>query len=56
MTNECKHGQLKRQCPTCELEEEMADLKHDIGKGLKTNAELCREILVYRELLLKMLT
>ncbi len=31
MTSECKHGQLKRQCLICELEEEVADLKHDIA-------------------------
>ncbi len=44
MSNECKHGSLKRQCLTCELEAEIADLKHDVGKALKTNAELCREL------------
>ena len=27
MTNECEHGQLKRQCPLCELEQEIKFLK-----------------------------
>ncbi len=29
-----------------EIEKEVADLKHDIGKSLKTNAELCRELAI----------
>lgn len=40
---DCKHGRLARSCEICDLEREVADLKHDIERAVAENTRLINE-------------